>query len=297
MKSWIICWLLLGTTPVWAGQEHELTKAEQAQIAEALYAESKAPETNEALKPMGTASMMNPSMALMANFSLAYFNTKTPLQLGAHDPDHTGFNLDHFEWHIEGKVDHYFEMQANLVFMESGVELEELYAQTLSMPASLQVRVGQFLLPFGRLNQTHPHSRRFPDQNLVIGKFLGSEGARGFLLGSSYMRGENKSANHKLTHLIGADFLVKYTPKDSKNRFFTSLQIEWMHRQREIPKELLNDNGGYAELIVGHQYRWEVDARLIGWVVSKMIHWTRIGTSRVLATVFREPGIQAIFQG
>jgi len=372
-------------------QESELTEAERTEIEKALGSEGVATRAGEDAQMALPAdanrregltlpSMMNPSMALIANLSLAYFNTETPLQLGAHDPDHTGFNLDQLEWHIEGKVDQYFELQANLVFMESGVELEELYAQTLSMPASLQMRVGQYLLPFGRINQAHPHSRRFSDQNLVIGKFLGSEGARGlgleiswlaplpwyaqlqvsvnhpgglccgrsfvetvvstqseeehdheehtedahdedetgeneeaghdeqghvetetghdghehggsvdidgledflytvrleqffeagrewgFLLGTSYMRGENKSGNHKLTHLLGADFLVKYTPKDSKDRFFTSLQLEWMHRQREIPKDLLNDHGGYAELIAGYQYQWEVGARF-DWV-------------------------------
>ena len=76
-------------------------------------------------------------------------------------------------------MDPYFRFDSNIVFAEFGVEIEEAYGTTLSLPWNLQVRAGQFLTRFGRINNTHPHSWDFVDQPLVIGKFLGGEGNRG----------------------------------------------------------------------------------------------------------------------
>ena len=55
-------------------------------------------------------------------------------------------------------VDPYFRFDSNLVFSQFGVEIEEAYATTLDLPANLQVRAGQFLTRFGRINATHPHA-------------------------------------------------------------------------------------------------------------------------------------------
>ena len=132
-------------------------------------------------------SFMNPAIALIADIALAYFSSDEPLQLGAHDPTRTGFTLQQLELHAESKVDQYFDLQANLVFSEYGVEIEELYAQTLSLPWSLQVRVGQFLIPFGRINPTHPHTWSFVDQALMVGTYFGGEGGRGMGVETSWL--------------------------------------------------------------------------------------------------------------
>lgn len=42
----------------------------------------------------------------------------------------------------------------------------------------MQLRVGQFLTDFGRLNTQHPHAWSFVDQPLVNGRFLGGDGLR-----------------------------------------------------------------------------------------------------------------------
>jgi hypothetical protein len=80
---------------------------------------------------------------------------------------------------IGASVDPYFRFDANLVFSQFGVEVEEAYATTLGVPGGLQFRVGQFLTRFGRQNSTHPHSWHFVDQPIVLGKFFGGEGNRG----------------------------------------------------------------------------------------------------------------------
>ena len=61
---------------------------------------------------------------------------------------------------------------------ETRVELEEAFVTTTSLPHDLQVKVGQFLTEFGRINPTHPHTWDFVDAPLVTGRMLGPEGLR-----------------------------------------------------------------------------------------------------------------------
>lgn len=105
------------------------------------------------------------------------------LQTGGHDPSQRGFTLQNLETVLQGAVDPYFRAQANLIFqLDSGnetvVEVEEAYAETTSLPGNFQIKGGQFLSDFGRLNATHPHSWDFVDQPLVNGRFLGGDGLR-----------------------------------------------------------------------------------------------------------------------
>ncbi len=120
----------------------------------------------------------NPEIALILDTALAYFSDE-PQQLGAHDPNHTGFTLQQLEMHIEANVDPFFHLNANLVFSQFGVEVEEAFLSSLAFPYGLKLRAGQFLTRFGRINATHPHSWNFADQPITNGKFFGGEGSRG----------------------------------------------------------------------------------------------------------------------
>jgi len=109
----------------------------------------------------------------------AWFSREPSLQTGGHDPQRTGFNLQQLELSVGRSVDPYFRFDGNIVFSQFGVEIEEAYATTLSLPAQLQVRAGQFLTRFGRINPTHVHSWEFVDQPLAVGRVFGAEGNRG----------------------------------------------------------------------------------------------------------------------
>jgi len=145
-------------------------------------ASSKGPldSVGPALASMGRMiQSMNPDLSLILDVAVAGFSAEQNYQTGGHDPRVTGFNLQQLEMHLEASVDPFFRMDANIVFSQFGVEVEEAYATSTSLPAGLQLRGGQFLTRFGRLNNTHPHSWHFVDQPLVNGKFFGSEGSRG----------------------------------------------------------------------------------------------------------------------
>jgi hypothetical protein len=125
-----------------------------------------------------TFQSFNPDISFIGDVALAYFSADDPLMAGGHDPTKNGFNLQQLELAASAMVDPYFRFDANIVFSQFGVEIEEVYATTLSLPWNLQVRAGQFLTRFGRINATHPHTWAFVDQMLVIGKFFGGEGNR-----------------------------------------------------------------------------------------------------------------------
>ena len=84
---------------------------------------------------------------------------------------------------FDGAVDPYFKGVANIVFKldqdgETGVELEEAYLMTTSLPFNLQVVAGQQFVQFGRFNPQHPHQWEFVDENLINNRMFGPEGLR-----------------------------------------------------------------------------------------------------------------------
>lgn len=105
------------------------------------------------------------------------------LELGDHDPSNNGFSLRNAEIAVDGAVDPYFKGYGNIVYKldqnnETGVELEEAYLMTTSLPDNLQVKAGQFFAAFGRQNAQHPHQWAFVDQPIILNRTLGPDGLR-----------------------------------------------------------------------------------------------------------------------
>lgn len=134
---------------------------------------------DEAPAPRGFLQSLNPDISFIADVAAAWFSADEPLQTGGHDPTATGFMLQALEMAVGKSVDPYFRFDANIVFNLEGVEIEEAYATTLSLPGRTQLRIGQFLTRFGRINSQHPHTWKFVDQPFPIGRVLGGEGNRG----------------------------------------------------------------------------------------------------------------------
>lgn len=104
-------------------------------------------------------------------------------QLGGHDPNQRGFTVQGVEMNLRGAVDPYLRGNANILFSvdsggESYVELEEAWLETVSLPWNLQLRAGQILTDFGRINTQHPHAWAFVDSPLANARFLGPDGLR-----------------------------------------------------------------------------------------------------------------------
>ena len=155
------------------------------------------PPANEPATPATGASgiqSLNPDLSFIADIAGAWFSGKPPLQTGEHDPRNNGFTLQQLELAASSAVDPYFRFDSFIVFKvprpdgeAGGVEIEEVYATTTSLPANLQLRVGQFLTRFGRFNPTHPHTWDFVDQPLEIGRLFSPDGNRGLGFELSYL--------------------------------------------------------------------------------------------------------------
>ncbi|MBA3686981.1 MAG: hypothetical protein H0W72_17310 [Planctomycetes bacterium] len=100
------------------------------------------------------------------------------LQAGHHDPARRGFTLQQVEMALVGAVDPYFTASAYAVMGEEGVELEEAYALTTSLPHDLQAKAGYFLTEFGRTNPTHPHALPWLTRAVVATRMFGADGTR-----------------------------------------------------------------------------------------------------------------------
>ena len=87
-----------------------------------------------------------------------------------------GFNLNYAELSLFAPVDPYFDLTATLPFSSDGVELEEAFFTTRSLPWGFQLKGGKFRSSIGRLNVQHPHVWDFADAPLVNRAFFGSDG-------------------------------------------------------------------------------------------------------------------------
>lgn len=174
--------------------EAEPTAEEMEAIRKAVEADSAPPPGAPAPPPSPPApaasrsfQSLNPDLSFIADVAAAWFSSPDPLQSGGHDPTRLGFNLQQLECAVGAAVDPYFRFDANIVFSQFGVEIEEVYATTLDLPFQLQGRVGQFLTRFGRVNNTHLHAWDFVDQPFAIGRVFGAEGNRGLGMEVSWL--------------------------------------------------------------------------------------------------------------
>ena len=146
---------------------------------------SSTPETDQTATavPRATGGYMNIGFVSLTSAGWSSAKDVEALEPGDHDPHVRGFTIPNAELSLDGAVDPYFKGFTNIVLKidengETGVELEEVYAITTSLPANLQLKFGQFFAEFGRQNPQHPHSWAFVDQPLVLNRMFGPEGLR-----------------------------------------------------------------------------------------------------------------------
>ena len=119
-----------------------------------------------------------------AGFSTETDESLQTLQGGGHDPRKRGFTLQQAELSLSGAVDPYFNAESHIVFFidpltgETGVELEEAFLTTQSLPYTLQLKGGFYLTELGLINPTHPHAWDWLDQPVINTRIFGPDGMR-----------------------------------------------------------------------------------------------------------------------
>lgn len=95
-------------------------------------------------------------------------------------PDESRFAVREVEVAIQAAVDPYFRGDVFLgVSPTEGIAIEQAFLTTTGLPHGLEARLGRFLMPFGKQNQTHRHDLHTFEYPYVIQRFLGDEGLKG----------------------------------------------------------------------------------------------------------------------
>src|SRR5947207_15691882 len=157
-------------------------KAPSAPPAATSGSSGNAPQT----LPRGAQSL-NPDLSVILDGVFGY-ERRAPQFLSGDDPDlgaqgtsHAlGFMVQEVELAFSAIVDPYFKGEGYLTIPNlSGIDVEEAFATTTSLPWNLQVKAGSFRSAFGRQNGQHLHVQDFTRRPLINAAFLGADGMRG----------------------------------------------------------------------------------------------------------------------
>lgn len=172
---------------------NELKKELKKPMLEGLAkAEEKAPEEkavreNKSLQftgLFGSSNLANPNISLILS-TFGYTSNRSEAELSKRVipgymnegiTNKKGFNFDSAELGFYAPVDPYFNLYATIPVSEDGVDVEEAYFLTTSLPYGLQLKGGKFKSGFGRINGQHAHVWDFQDLPLPYIAFIEGEG-------------------------------------------------------------------------------------------------------------------------
>src|SRR3982751_2924472 len=130
---------------------------------------------------------LNPDISAILDADFGW-QRRAPQLLSGDDPNlkaegtrHAlGFIAQEVELALSAIVDPYFKGEVYLTIPNlEGIEVEEAFATTTSLPWNLQVKAGSFRSAFGRQNGQHLHIQDFTRRPLINAAFLGGDGLRG----------------------------------------------------------------------------------------------------------------------
>jgi hypothetical protein len=133
------------------------------------------------------AQSLNPDISAILDADSGW-QRRAPLFLNGDDPDlhadgtrhAVGFTAQEVELAFSAIVDPYFKGEVYLTIPNlEGLEVEEAFVTTTSLPWNLQVKAGSFRGAFGRQNGQHLHVQDFTRRPLINAAFLGEDGMRG----------------------------------------------------------------------------------------------------------------------
>src|SRR5437867_1179122 len=122
----------------------------------------------------GTSKVFNPDISVIGNF-LGKAGQANPYEFGSSDM-RPPMQLDEAEVAFQAFIDPYAKANFFLSLTPEGIDVEEGYANFITLPYDLTAKVGKMKAYFGKDNTWHTHVRPWVDQPLVIHNFFGDEG-------------------------------------------------------------------------------------------------------------------------
>jgi hypothetical protein len=168
--------------PAPAPESEDLTKVDVTTAAPAQAQTAAQPQPSSALTDVTTVNnvfnpaaskVFNPDTSVIGNF-IGKAGQNNPLEFGPND-QRSPFKLDEAEVAFQAFVDPYAKANFFLSVSPEGIDVEEGYAQFVTLPWDLTAKAGKFKAMFGKANTWHTHVRPWVDQPLVIHNFFGDE--------------------------------------------------------------------------------------------------------------------------
>jgi hypothetical protein len=128
---------------------------------------------------------LNPDISLVGDVRLFSHNDS----LRPEEKEEFNLQSPEMEIMVSGYLNPYARADAVVAWHEgTNAEVEEIYATILrGLPFGMNLRAGEYLLEFGRLNPVHPHAYSFMYRPLPHTEFLGHEGLRDMALRASFL--------------------------------------------------------------------------------------------------------------
>jgi hypothetical protein len=81
---------------------------------------------------------------------------------------------------LQAAVDPYFRGDIFLGISDAeGISIEQAFLTTTALPAQLELRIGRYLMPMGKINSTHRHDLHTIEYPWVVQRFFSPEGLKG----------------------------------------------------------------------------------------------------------------------
>lgn len=117
-------------------------------------------------------SNINPDISLIGTF-----NTFTNFIKGTPEYGKLNFEDPSMELFVDGYLNPFARASANISYEEGALGVEELFGNIVrGLPFDMQIKAGKFLVGFGKLNTSHPHTWPFLNRPLFHRVFFGEEG-------------------------------------------------------------------------------------------------------------------------
>jgi len=154
---------------------------------------------------------VNPDISFIGDFRLLNFN-KAPGDIGADKPQ---FDFRELEIAAGSYLNPYARADVTLGISSTGIDIEEAYATLLrGLPWNLQVRAGQYLVDFGKLNTQHAHQWSWIERPLMFKRFFGEDGFKGVGLNLTTLVPIGASALNISVSLLQGGFLLPLSQAD-----------------------------------------------------------------------------------
>lgn len=134
------------------------------------------------------SNLMNPAMSAIIDGTFGSYGKSradfeaagVPAAGDDPSPERDGFNIQEIELALTAAIDPYLDGALYLTIPNfEGIEVEEAYLVTTSLPFNLQVKAGSFRSQIGRNNGQHLHMQNFTRRPLFTALLFGADGFRG----------------------------------------------------------------------------------------------------------------------